>query len=133
MRSHLSLRSYIFTIAILCLIGLNPNAYANETASLSPSFTLSGGGNYIDSSVSINGPIYIVANTFVASVNYPNLEFVNGPIYIVDNQNLAAVNFPKLKFVNGPIYVTYNSSLQVANFAHSMFVNGPVYYYMNAK
>ncbi len=84
-----------------------------------------------DSSVAINGPIYIVSNRSVATVNFPNLEYVNGPIYIVNNLKLTKVYFPKLKFVNGPIYVSYNSSLKVINFYRDMYVNGPVYYYMN--
>ncbi|MBT4761280.1 MAG: hypothetical protein HOO06_06250 [Bdellovibrionaceae bacterium] len=84
-----------------------------------------------DSSVGINGPIYIVSNRNVESIEFPNLEFVNGPIYIVNNQRLRSVSFPKLKFVNGPIYITYNSSLETTDFYHDMYINGPIYYFMN--
>ena len=56
---------------------------------------------------------------------------VNGPIYVVSNASVEAINFPNLKFVNGPIYITYNSSLEVTNFFQDMYVNGPIYYFMN--
>lgn len=84
-----------------------------------------------DSSVAVNGPIYIVSNSNVETINYPNLEFINGPIYIINNTNLTTVRFPKLKFVNGPIYITYNASLEITYFFDDMYVNGPIYYYMN--
>ena len=81
--------------------------------------------------ISMNGPLYIVSNGEVETIDFPNLEFVNGPIYIVANANLKSVRFPKLSFVNGPIYISYNSSLETAEFMAGMFVNGPVFYYFN--
>jgi hypothetical protein len=81
----------------------------------------------------INGPIYIVSNQTVESIEFPNLEYLNGPIYVVGNAHLKSVKFPKLSFVNGPIYITYNYGLEIVDDSALATVNGPVYIYGNGK
>lgn len=87
----------------------------------------------VDNSVAINGPIYIVGNTEVESIDLSKLEYINGPIYIVNNANLNSVHFPKLTFVNGPVYLTYNPALNETQFTADLFVNGPIYDDMNGN
>lgn len=106
-------------LGLLFLFSFGINAFGRSARTIS------------DSSVSINGPLYIVSNDEVEKVYFANLEFVNGPIYVVNNEKLNSVSFPKLKYVNGPIYISYNDLLESAKFSEKLYVNGPFYYYMN--
>lgn len=118
----------IFFLVAICFA--STSAFAEATV-VSQKVTSDSSSTIGDSAVSMNGPLYIVSNGEVETIDFPNLEFVNGPIYIVANANLKTVRFPKLSFVNGPIYISYNSNLETADFMTGMFVNGPVFYYFN--
>lgn len=108
-----------FKLGLVFLFSVGINAFGSHSRTIS------------DSSVSINGPLYVVTNDKVEKVYFPNLEFVNGPIYVVNNEKLNSISFPKLKYVNGPIYISYNYLLESAQFSEKLYVNGPFYYYMN--
>ena len=128
----------IFSIIILSCFAQADTAAASEFLKLhraesSPGLLVDGlpkADNNIKDSI-INGPLYIVSNYNLETLNFPNLKFVNGPIYIVYNYSLRTVNFPKLEYVNGPIYITYNGNLIKLNYPRSIFVNGPIYQYGN--